>query len=208
MLCGRRVTPIGEWVINEACRELKNWQTSGVPDVRVAINVSSIQFASQTLPDIINKALNQYSISPASFEIELTESIFLHDEQNASATLSSIRNMGVKVSLDDFGTGYSSLAYLRKFPVDILKIDRSFINEISQSNDGEEVITAIIHMSHAMNLKVVAEGVETEAQLRFLQNQNCDYMQGYYFYKPMSSDEVSTLLHRQLTESVITGRLQ
>ena len=193
------ILPLGEWVLDQACAQLGTWKQAGLDELTVAVNVSSVQFARQELPEMINKALKKHHLSPGALEIELTESIFLHDQKHASDMLFSIRTMGVEVSLDDFGTGYSSLAYLRKFPIDNLKIDRSFINEISHSREGEEVITAIIRMAHAMNLRVIGEGVETGRQLTFLREQNCDYVQGFYFYKPLSAQEITTLLHAQLS---------
>ena len=195
------ILEIGEWVLNEACRQLKEWQNQGLPDISIAVNVSSVQFARQGLPDLLKKLLKKYSLNPRYLEVELTESIFLDDEDKASATLSSIRDMGINVSLDDFGTGYSSLGYLRKYPIDTLKIDRSFILEISNSDEGEAVIVAIISMAHAMGLSVVAEGVEDKTQLTFLKAHKCDFIQGYYYYKPMTADKLTDILKLKQSEN-------
>lgn len=191
--CGL-ILDIGEWVLHEACKQLKQWQQQGLPDITIAVNVSSIQFSRQNLPELLKNLLQEYSLSPKFLEVELTESIFLEEEEKAALILSSIRELGINVSLDDFGTGYSSLGYLRKYPIDTLKIDRSFILEISNSDEGETVITAIISMAHAMGLTVVAEGVEDKTQLAFLREHNCDYVQGYYFYKPMVASSLTDIL--------------
>lgn len=195
------ILDIGEWVLNEACRQLKEWQSLGLPEISIAVNVSSVQFARQGLPELLAKLLKKYSLNPKHLEVELTESIFLDDEDKASTTLSSIRDLGIDVSLDDFGTGYSSLGYLRKYPIDTLKIDRSFILEISNSDEGEAVIIAIISMAHAMGLSVVAEGVEDKTQLTFLKAHKCDYIQGYYFYKPMVADKLTEILKSMNSET-------
>lgn len=188
------ILQLGEWALNQACKQLKDWQHQGLIDIALAVNVSSIQFSRQQLPDLLKNLLHEYSLDPKHLEIELTESIFLNEEEKAAQTLSSIRQLGIKVSLDDFGTGYSSLGYLRKYPIDTLKIDRSFILEISNSTEGEAVITAIISMAHAMGLTVVAEGVEDQTQLNFLRTHRCDYIQGYYFYKPMTAANLTEKL--------------
>ena len=192
------IIPIGEWVFDEACKQLRQWYDMGCDGIQVAINVSSIQFLRQRIPSVLHFYVRKYNLNPADIEIELTESIYMHSENHVTDTLSALRNMGVKIALDDFGTGYSSLAYLRRFPIDVLKIDRSFINEINVSNEGEAVINAIIRMAHAMNLKVVAEGVEDESQLGFLKKKGCDCVQGYYYYKPMPAEEVLELLNRKI----------
>ncbi|HEY9052101.1 MAG TPA: EAL domain-containing protein [Gammaproteobacteria bacterium] len=191
------ILQLGEWILNEACRQNKVWQNAGLPSITIAVNVSSVQFSGYDLANIIESALKQHQLNPKLIEIELTESIFLDNLQRTAEILESIRSLGVEIALDDFGTGYSSLAYLRKLLIDNLKIDRSFINEIANSEDGEAVITAIISMAHAMRLKVTAEGVEDIHQLTFLREQQCDYVQGYYFYKPLAADDLGELLKQQ-----------
>ncbi|MDH5570939.1 MAG: EAL domain-containing protein [Gammaproteobacteria bacterium] len=188
------ILQIGEWVMDKVCKQIHSWKSQGYADIRVAINVSSIQFQRQDLAGMLKKYINKYDLQTGEIEVELTESIYICDEEKVQGTLSAIRKVGVKIALDDFGTGYSSLAYLRRYPIDILKIDRSFINEINQSDDGETVINAIIRMAHAMNLLVIAEGVEDKAQLDFLRKKKCDYIQGYYYYRPMPADEISAIL--------------
>lgn len=192
-----QIVSIGEWVLNEACQQIRNWRKAGLPELTVAVNVSSIQFIKQDFAQVIESIIKQNNMPPQLLEIELTESIFIDNPQHASDMLATIRAMGIEVSLDDFGTGYSSLGYLRQFPIDNLKIDRCFINEIGHSLEGEAVITAIISMAHAMNLKVIAEGVEDSAQLAFLRAQKCDYIQGYYFYRPMPASEIVDILSNQ-----------
>ncbi|MCW9023238.1 MAG: EAL domain-containing protein [Gammaproteobacteria bacterium] len=200
------ILQIGEWVLDEACRQNRVWRDQGYENIRVAINVSSIQFLRQDMPSLIKHYLQKHTLKPNSIEIELTENIYMHNEKHVTNTMSSIRNLGIHIALDDFGTGYSSLAYLRRFPIDVLKIDRSFINEINKSSEGEAVINAIIRMAHAMNLEVVAEGVEDEVQLRFLKSKGCDCVQGYYYYRPMPAEDIGPLLKENMSSQPLAKK--
>ena len=173
------ILAIGTWVIREACRQARKWQLAGLPFIRIAVNVSPLQFRQSTLLNSIRRALSEFDLGPQYIEIELTESAVMDDAEESIAILEQVSRMGVVVSIDDFGTGYSSLSYLRRLPIDKLKIDRSFINELTTTSGGEEIVRAIISLAHSLNLKVVAEGVETSDQLAMLRLLRCDQYQGF-----------------------------
>jgi diguanylate cyclase (GGDEF)-like protein/PAS domain S-box-containing protein len=181
------IVPIGEWVLRTACAQAKAWQDRGLPAVPVAVNVSAVQFRQQGFPDLVRRVLNDTGLEAKYLELELTESLLLTNADVMFSILQDLREMGVKLTIDDFGTGYSSLSYLRKFRVNRLKIDRSFIEDVAASPDDAAITTAIIKMAKALNLEVIAEGVETEAQLSFLQTQHCFDVQGFYFSKPVDA---------------------
>jgi EAL domain-containing protein (putative c-di-GMP-specific phosphodiesterase class I) len=188
------IVPIGEWVVRTACRQCKAWQDAGLPAVTVAVNISARQFREKNLLRVIADILAETGVDPARLELEVTESVIMQDAQHVIATLQAFRDMGVKLSVDDFGTGYSSLSYLKRFPVDRLKIDQSFVRDITTNADDTAIAQAVITLGHTMNLRVIAEGVETPEQLAFLRRNRCDEMQGYLFGKPMPGDEFGKLL--------------
>lgn len=183
------IVPVGEWVIEAACRQLVTWREAGVQPVPIAINLSARQFRDKNLATTIERIIRAHDVDPRLIEIEITESSLMVNTDEAVRTLSYLKSLGVRLSIDDFGTGYSSLAYLRRFPLDTLKIDRSFVNDVTTSVDVANITRAVIGMSHNLGLKVVAEGVETEAQLAFLHAAGCGEMQGYYFSRPMPAAE-------------------
>jgi len=176
---------IGDWVIREACRQARVWQLQGVPSLRVSVNLSASQFRSGDLVDSIRRALNDAALEARYLEVEITESAVMSDPEQSTAVLEQLSAMGVLVSVDDFGTGYSSMSYLRRFPIDKLKIDRVFVNEIVSRPEDASIVRAIVSLAHSLNLKVVAEGVETPAQLDFLNAAGCDEYQGYHFSRPL-----------------------
>ena len=188
------IVPIGEWVLRTACAQAKKWQDSGLPAVPVAVNVSAVQFRQQGFPEVVRRVLQDTGLEPKYLELELTESLLLTNADVMFSILQDLREMGVKLTIDDFGTGYSSLSYLRKFRVNRLKIDRSFIEDVAASPDDAAITKAIIKMAKALNLEVIAEGVETEAQLSFLQAQQCFDVQGYYFSKPVDAVKTAAQL--------------
>lgn len=188
------IVPIGTWVIEEACRQLRIWRDAGWLDLQVAVNVSERQFYSGDLLDIVTAALTRHQVPGTSLELEVTESMLMADPEQTIDILRSLKRIGVKFSLDDFGTGYSGFSYLSRFPVDSLKIDQSFVRDIVTDPDSAMIAVAIIELAHRLRLKVVAEGVETEAQLGYLQKRECDEMQGYFFAKPMPATAFSALL--------------
>lgn len=195
------IVPIGEWVLREACRQAKAWQAAGLPPLRVAVNLSARQFQRFDLIKTIEHVLADTGLAPHYLELELTESLAMQNARQTVATLSVLAAMGISIAIDDFGTGYSSLAYLKRFPVDSLKIDQSFIREIASGGDDAAITKAIIAMAHEIKLRVVAEGVETEAQQRFLERHHCDEMQGFLFSRPLPADELATLLAHRHAET-------
>ncbi|MES2040919.1 MAG: EAL domain-containing protein [Pseudomonadota bacterium] len=182
------IVPIGNWVMQTAIRQAALWNRDG-QSMRVAINVSALQFQQANFVDSIAAALHEHDLLPHCIELELTESILIKDAEDALRKLESLAALGVKLAIDDFGTGYSSLSYLKRFPIYKLKIDRSFIDDLPANESDIAIVTAIIHLAHALKLRVIAEGVETQEQRDFLQQQQCDEMQGYLFSQAMSAEE-------------------
>jgi len=183
------IVPIGKWILKEACAQTRAWQQQGLQPGRVAVNLSARQFAQATLLDDIQTALQESGLDPCWLELEITESMVMHDPEDAVRLLKELKAMGITLAIDDFGTGYSSLAYLKRFPIDTIKIDRSFIRDICDDHSDAGITKAIIAMAHSLKLSVVAEGVETEAQLKFLREHHCEQMQGYYFSVPLGKEE-------------------
>jgi len=188
------IVPIGEWVLRTACRQCKSWLDAGLPEVTVAVNISARQFREKNLFQLVQTILAETGLAPGQLELEVTESVIMHDAQQVIASLQAFRDMGVRLSVDDFGTGYSSLSYLKRFPVDRLKIDQSFVRDLSTDADDVAIAQAIITLGHTLNLRVIAEGVETPEQLAFLRAHQCDEMQGYLFGKPMPAEEFGKML--------------
>ena len=187
------VFQLGEWALRESCRQNKDWQDQGLRPVRVSVNISPRQFKKSDFMDIIQEVLEDTGLDPQYLMLEITESTVIDNVEDTILMLRELRKMGVGVSIDDFGTGYSSLNYLNRFAIDELKIDRSFITDISKDED-QKVVNAIISLAKNLNFKIVAEGVETKEQLEFLENTECNEIQGYYFSKPMSSEEMHAIL--------------
>jgi diguanylate cyclase (GGDEF)-like protein/PAS domain S-box-containing protein len=188
------IVPVGEWVVRSVCLQLRQWQREGVPLRPVAVNLSARQFQQADLDVVIARIVSQSGIDPGLLEFELTESMLMNDPEAAVRTLQRMKTWGVRLSVDDFGTGYSSLAYLKRFPLDALKIDRAFIRDITTDPDDAAITLAIIGLAHSMKLTVIAEGVETEAQLAYLRARGCDEMQGYYFARPLPAAECARAL--------------
>ena len=187
------IVQIGEWVLRTACAQAKAWQRQGVP-IPVAVNLSARQFHQGDLAQTIADILKEFELAPDLLEVELTEGILMEDTSQTGSILDRLHGMGVQISIDDFGTGYSSLSYLKRLPIQVLKIDQSFVRDIHTDPDDRAIVTAVIALAHSMKLKVVAEGVETQEQLAFLREYSCDSMQGYLFSRPVSGDEVLKLL--------------
>jgi diguanylate cyclase (GGDEF)-like protein len=191
--CGL-IGAIGGWVIREACRQARAWQDEGVPPLRVSVNLSASQFRDSGLVDSIRRALDDARLEARFLEVELTEGAVMSDPEQSIAILEHLSAMGVLVSVDDFGTGYSSMSYLRRFPIDKLKIDRVFIDEIVSRPEDASIVRAIVSLAHSLRLKVVAEGVETPAQLDFLKLAGCDEYQGYHFSRPLPAADFEALI--------------
>lgn len=196
------IVPLGEYVLREACRQNKEWQLRGLPPVRMAVNLSSIQFQQPQLLEVIRRALDDTGLDANWLELELTESLLMQNSRAAIETLKRLRNEGVHLSIDDFGTGYSSLAYLKRFPIQALKIDQSFIRESTSSPDDAAIVTSIILMARSLRMSTVAEGVETNAQLSFLRVLNCDDAQGYLFSPPVPAAQAVQFLRRDFAADV------
>jgi len=188
------IVPIGEWVLREACRQAKAWQKAGLPKIVVAVNLSAVQFKRGNLYQSVSDALSQSGLDPAYLELELTESILIRDTENVLATVRQLKLLGLNLSIDDFGTGYSSLSYLKKFKVDKLKIDQSFVRDLGTDPDDAAIVRAIIQMARSLNLKTVAEGVENAQIANRLRIFDCDEAQGYYFARPMDLRSFMVLL--------------
>jgi diguanylate cyclase (GGDEF)-like protein len=188
------IVPLGEWVLETACRQAKEWVDIGLPAVPVAVNLSARQFADHRFEGVVERILDRTGLDPSLLELELTESVFLHDVAGASATLRRLRSLGVGCSIDDFGTGYSGLTYLATMPIDSLKIDRSFIGAIRGELDESPIVEAVIALAHSLRMTVIAEGVETDPQARFLRAHGCEQMQGYLFSPPLPAHEIEHLL--------------
>jgi EAL domain-containing protein (putative c-di-GMP-specific phosphodiesterase class I) len=191
------IVPVGEWVLRAACRQIRTWRDEGIAPLPIAINLSATQFKRQDVCATVKTVLAEFGTDPRLLEIEITESTAMENAEHMVATLRDLRALGVRISIDDFGTGYSSLSYLKRFPVDSIKIDRSFIGQITDHADDAAIAKAIITMAHSLQLKVIAEGVETAAQLAFLVSNACDQVQGYYFSHPLPGAECAAMLKRQ-----------
>ena len=191
------ILPINEWVLFEACREAKSWQRSGLPSLRVSVNLSPVQFRKRAVPLLVAKALAASGLEPHRLDLELTESIVMHDLEAVANDLQQLLDLGVGVSIDDFGTGYSSLSYVKRLPVDRLKIDQSFVRNLTTDHNDAAIIRAIVTLGHSLNLEIIAEGVETAEQLAQLRAEGCDEVQGYYFGRPMPASEFVELVRSE-----------
>jgi diguanylate cyclase (GGDEF)-like protein len=192
------IVPIGRWVLKTACAQNVAWQKQGLPPVCMAVNLSLRQLTDDSLLDDIRTALYDSGMAPNLLELEITESMVMHNPARIISILAKIKSMGVRLAIDDFGTGYSSLAQIKHFPVDTLKVDRSFIRNIPQDAEDKAITEAIIAMGKTLSLTVVAEGVETEEQMNFLKEHSCDEMQGFYFSKPVMPEQFADLLREHV----------
>jgi diguanylate cyclase (GGDEF)-like protein/PAS domain S-box-containing protein len=204
--CGL-ILPIGQWVLREACKQARAWVDAGLPLATMAVNISSMEFRDDGFLESVFTTLKETGLDPKSLELELTESVLMKRAESAASVLKTLRASGVQIAVDDFGTGYSSLSYLRKFPIDALKIDQSFVRQITTARDDTTIVTAVISMGRSLNLRVVAEGVETQEELEFLRAHLCDEAQGYYFSRPVLPQHFAKLLKTGIPEaSVVVHR--
>jgi diguanylate cyclase (GGDEF)-like protein len=192
------IEPIGAWVLEQAARQLSVWQKSHDMRLDMSVNVSAVQFTSGDLLDVVRRVLQETGIAPASLKLELTESAVMADAEHALTIFAQLKALGVRVSLDDFGTGYSSLSYLRRLPIDTLKIDRSFVSQLDRFDDKRQIVEVVMMLAKALELDVVAEGVETDAEMQLVRDMGSDFVQGYFYYKPLNADAAESVLMEQV----------
>jgi len=190
------IVSVGEWVLRSACAQWREWCANGRRDLRVAINVSARQFGSNDFVDLVRQVIAEEQVPPSCIELEVTETVVMQDVMRAAEILNALRRLGIRPAIDDFGTGYASLSYLKRFAIDILKIDQSFVYDVDNDPDDAAIIEAITSLGHNLGMEVVAEGVETQGQFEFLRAQGCDTVQGFLLGRPMSVDQVSTVIER------------
>ncbi|MEH6358930.1 MAG: bifunctional diguanylate cyclase/phosphodiesterase, partial [Pseudomonadales bacterium] len=199
------IVPIGEWILRAACTQLADWNQHLSAELKMSINISTLQFKDNDFDKMLLNVIKETGVNPLNLNLEITENLFLEDrESHIFTTLQDLRTQGISISLDDFGTGYSSLSYLKHFPINVLKIDRSFITDIIDDQNDQSLVKAIINMAEGLNIKVVAEGVETEQQCELLIDYQCDYIQGYYFSKPKSAEELQHFLRQSQKPALIS----
>ena len=200
--CGL-IVPIGRWVLREACRQARAWQAAGLPPMSIAINISSVELRAPGFVSGVRATLEETGLEPRCLELELTETALLEDSRSVADVLRELKDIGVLLALDDFGTGYSSLSHLKRFPIDALKIDQSFVRDLTTDEDDAGIVTAVIGLGKSLHMRVVAEGVETREQLEILQEQGCPQGQGYYFSRPVPAVEFGQLLRRGVAEMAV-----
>jgi len=193
------IVHLGKWVLREACRQAKVWSDAGSPLRSIAVNVSAVEFQNEHFLNGVFNILEETGLAPEMLELELTESVLMKRSDTAASTLKALRGWGVRLAIDDFGTGYSSLSYLTRFPVDTLKIDQSFIRQITAAPSETTIVKAVLSMARSLNLRVVAEGVETQREFEFLQEYQCDEAQGYYLSRPLPVGLFEDFLHEHAT---------
>lgn len=191
------VVEVGEWAIREACRQHRKWMDEGLPPIRIAVNLSARQLREMSFVSVLQRLLAETGVGPDGIEIEITESMIMSDKDTAITALTELHGLGIRVAMDDFGTGYSSLSYLRQFPIDTIKIDGSFIGDISSNLEDAEIVRTIISMGQTLNKSIVAEGVETEEQLELLRSYSCDQIQGYLISRPVPGDQLTELIREK-----------
>lgn len=199
------IVDIGEWVLARACSQMKAWHDQGYAGLSIAVNVSAVQFGQPRLLEVVSRTLESTGLDPRLLMLEITEGILMQDAETAVGMLRALKNMGVKIGVDDFGTGYSSLTYLKRFPIDVLKIDRSFVRDLAEDADDAAIVRAIIALARSLHLETVAEGVETAEQVELLRVQHVDRLQGYYFSRPLSEEKIAEKLAQDFSEAAVTG---
>jgi diguanylate cyclase (GGDEF)-like protein len=195
-----QINNVGEWVLRQACAQNRKWQAQGLPPMTVSVNISAVQFRSQNLVNIVARVLEETQLEPKYLELELTESMFISNTEIAIDTMYDLKNLGVSLSIDDFGSGYSSLSYLKRFPVDYLKIDRSFIKDIESSSKDAAITSAIAVLAHSLDMKIIAEGVENQEQVDYLKQKGCQELQGFLFSRPVAADEIQKIVSENIKQ--------
>jgi predicted signal transduction protein with EAL and GGDEF domain len=188
------ILPIGRWVLDTACQQARAWQDDGLAPVSIAINVSAVELRAKDFLTNVRQILEQYRLEPRFLELELTETFMMQDWKSTAEILRALKGLGVRIALDDFGTGYSSLSYMKRFPIDALKIDQSFVRDMTSDSDDASIVSAVIDMGRSLNMRVVAEGIQTRDQLQFLKARHCPEGQGFYFAPPVPAEQLTALL--------------
>jgi len=193
------INPLGTWILKEACQQMQTWQQrfTNLPSLWISVNLSGRQFLEKNFVDSVQRILHETQFNPRRLKLEITESIIMHDIEGILEQLHDLKALGIQISIDDFGTGYSSLSYLHRFPVDTLKIDQSFVHGIEENGDNSDITRAIVDLSHNLGMNVIAEGIETSFHLEFLRAIGCEYGQGYFFSKPIASQDVKDFLRAE-----------
>jgi predicted signal transduction protein with EAL and GGDEF domain len=194
------IVPIGRWVLREACRQAQAWRGAGLAPPRIAVNISAVELRAKDFVVGVSAILEETGLDPSYLELELTETFLMQDSHSTAVVLLALKDMGVHLALDDFGTGFSSLSYLKRFPIDTLKIDQSFVRDVTTDADDASIVSAVISMGKSLHMRVVAEGVETRTQLEFLRQHNCPFGQGYYFSHPVVAGEFLQMMERSPAE--------
>jgi diguanylate cyclase (GGDEF)-like protein len=200
--CGL-IVQIGRWVLREACRQAREWQDVGLPFKRISVNVSAVEFRDKGFVESVRAILSETGLEARYLDLELTEGVLMEDAESTASVLQALKRMGIHLAVDDFGTGYSSLSYLQQFPIDVLKIDKSFVQRITSDPDGPSIVSAIIDMGKNLKQRVIAEGIETEQQRAFLQAHHCAEGQGYLFSRPLAAEQFEHLLQMGIAETVV-----
>jgi EAL domain-containing protein (putative c-di-GMP-specific phosphodiesterase class I) len=195
------IVSIGTWVLRQVMRQIRVWRDAGLPEMTVAVNLSAVQFAQPDLIEVIQRIANEEGVEPSLVELELTEAVALKNPEAAAKSIKALQEAGFKVSIDDFGTGYSSMTYLKKFAVDKLKIDQSFVRGVESSTNDQAIVRATVQMAHGLGMITIAEGVETQAEMDFLRSCGCDEMQGYLFSRPLDEVDFEAFVCRQLNHA-------
>ncbi|MGO4377552.1 EAL domain-containing protein [Pseudoduganella sp. RAF19] len=193
------IGPIGEWVLDTVCAQVRKWQDAGDGCLKVAVNLSAVQFDEESTVRMVQAALRRHELPPSCLGIEITEGTVMGDPHKAASALQRLKQLGIHISLDDFGTGYSSLAYLRRLPIDVLKLDKSFVDDVTTKAGDAAIALSVVSLAHNLGMRVIAEGVETREQAAFLKTHGCDEMQGYFYGRPMPAEEFTTLLREKRT---------
>jgi EAL domain-containing protein (putative c-di-GMP-specific phosphodiesterase class I) len=196
------ILPIGRWVLREACRQAREWQDADLPFNRISVNVSATEFRHKDFVEGVRRILAETGFEACRLDLELTEGVLMDDAESTASVLKALKAMGVHLAVDDFGTGYSSLSYLQQFPIDVLKIDQSFVRQISGDPNDTAIVRAIIDMGKKLKQRVIAEGIETQEQLAFLRARHCSEGQGYLFSRPLAAAQCATLLHTGIAQTV------
>jgi len=202
------IVPLGEWVLRQACAQMKQWHDAGHRRLRIAVNLSPRQFQQRDLVAMVERALADAGLPASSLDLEITESTAMHNAEQTLAILIRLKEMGIRISIDDFGTGYSSLSYLKRFPIDTVKIDQNFVRDLAHDASDAAIITAVISLAKALELEVVAEGVETQEQLAFLRREQCGMVQGFLHSRPMSAEDFERTLLQQGATNAAFPRIQ